>query len=235
MSSHAAHGASLVAAAVQAAIREGAPRRTVAAVAAAAVGALASATARTTATARDARTQDAPSPTADANDPAQLLEKLRAVRRAQRKRKSENKRHRRQAKQAASDALTSPIDPHSPPATDSCLLSGAAGRRTGTEGNPDAAPAQAPERLAAELAPSNGASPNPCRQPPPSDGLRDESHGDTSEASGTMRRASSASGTMRSGQFLGYQGSEAPSAGNVRVEPYPAATSNGGKSRGRQK
>ena len=91
MVSNAAHGAALVAAAVQAAIREGAPRRTVAAVAAAAVGALAF-----TADRPSQPTQMHAAPATDAQseaetpaEPAVWVAKLQAARRAQRRRKKE--------------------------------------------------------------------------------------------------------------------------------------------------
>ncbi|CAK0862539.1 unnamed protein product [Prorocentrum cordatum] len=98
MSANAADGPSLVAAAVQAAIREGAPRRTVAAVAAAVAGTVMSATARPSvpATMHKERAQDAQGKAEDSDDPVQLLEKLRAVRRAQRLRKKEKRRTAKQ-------------------------------------------------------------------------------------------------------------------------------------------
>jgi len=94
MSYLAADGAALVAAAVQAAIRERAPRRTVAAVAAAVTGTLVSATARPcpAATVHKARTLDAQGNAEVVDDPAQLLATLRAVRRAQRQKKKERRR-----------------------------------------------------------------------------------------------------------------------------------------------
>lgn len=93
MSYLAADGAALVAAAVQAAIRERAPRRTVAAVAAAVTGTLVSAAARPcVATKPKVCTQDAQSAAGETDDPAQLLETLRAVRRTQRKKKKERRR-----------------------------------------------------------------------------------------------------------------------------------------------
>jgi len=100
MSYNAADGAALVAAAVQAAIRERAPRRTVAAVAAAVAGTVMSAAAAPArpATMHRMRTQDAQSETLEADNPDKLLASLRAVRRAQRLRK---KQRRRDAKQAA--------------------------------------------------------------------------------------------------------------------------------------
>ena len=105
MSPNAANGASLVAAAVQAAIREGAPRRTVAAVAAAVAGTVLSAGAQVPATKPVVRTPNAQSNDDEcSDDPALLLEKLRSVRRAQRQRK---KQKRREAKQAAADSQRS--------------------------------------------------------------------------------------------------------------------------------
>ena len=94
MSAIAADGPSLVAAAVQAAIREHAPKRTVAAVAAAVAGTVMSAAVRPSApaTLHKERAQDAQGKAEDSDDPAQLLEKLRAVRRAQRLRKREKRR-----------------------------------------------------------------------------------------------------------------------------------------------
>ena len=91
MSHQAAHDAALVAAAVQAAIREGAPRRTVAAVASAAVGALAFQADRPVQlpTVNEEHTRDAQGMDKDAGDPAVLLTALRAARRAQRLRKKE--------------------------------------------------------------------------------------------------------------------------------------------------
>ena len=91
MSHQAAHDAAVVAAAVQAAIREGAPRRTVAAVASAAVGALAFQADRPVQlqTVNKEHTRDAQGMDKDACDPAVLLTALRAARRAQRLRKKE--------------------------------------------------------------------------------------------------------------------------------------------------
>ena len=91
MSHQAAHDAALVAAAVQAAIREGAPRRTVAAVASAAVGALAFQADRPVQlpTVNEEHTRDAQGMDKDAGGPAVLLTALRAARRAQRLRKKE--------------------------------------------------------------------------------------------------------------------------------------------------
>ena len=91
MSHQAAHDAALVAAAVQAAIREGAPRRTVAVVASAAVGALASQADRPVQlpTVNEEHTWDAQGMNKDACGHAVLLTALRAARRAQRLRKKE--------------------------------------------------------------------------------------------------------------------------------------------------
>ena len=98
--------AALVAAAVQAAIREGAPRRTVAAVAAAVANTAMSAAAQPTRRATMPRVpaQEAPV-SSEADDPELLLASLRAARRAQRQRK---KQRRREAKQAANAPL--PVD-----------------------------------------------------------------------------------------------------------------------------
>ena len=99
MSHHAAHDAALVAAAVQAAIRERAPRRTVAAVASAAVGALAFGADRPTPLpkANAVHTRDAQGEDVADGEPALLLASLRAARRAQRLRKKERRRVARQA------------------------------------------------------------------------------------------------------------------------------------------
>lgn len=100
MSPPAADGAALVAAAVQAALREGAPRRTVAAVAAAVAGTVLSAASQSTRLATKPRVliQEAPTD-AEAGNPEQLLASLRTARRAQRQRK---KQRRREAKAALS-------------------------------------------------------------------------------------------------------------------------------------
>ena len=87
MNLSAADGAALLAAAVQAAIRERAPTRTVAAVAATVAGTFVSAAARQSppATRAQARTMDAERANADveADDPVQLFASLRAHRRTQ--------------------------------------------------------------------------------------------------------------------------------------------------------
>lgn len=149
MGYNSADGAALVAAAVQAAIHGGAPRRTVAAVAAAVAGTVMSASAapRQPATKPQVHSQDARNDALEADSPEQLLTSLRAARRAQRLRK---KQRRREAKQAAGpsqshneDVVTSTV-PAEVPSTD-----GAAGQRTEHVGALVAAPAQAPRPLAA--------------------------------------------------------------------------------------
>ena len=148
MGYNSADGAALVAAAVQAAIHGGAPRRTVAAVAAAVAGTVLSAAAapRQPATKPQVHSQDARNDALEADSPEQLLASLRAARRAQRLRK---KQRRREAKQAAGppqshneDVVTSTV-PAEVPSTD-----GAAGQRTEHVGALVAAPAQAPRSLA---------------------------------------------------------------------------------------
>jgi hypothetical protein len=102
MSHIAADGAVLVAAAVQAAIRESASLRCVAAVAAAVAGKVLSAAAQPTPAAKPKKHTPEPEPNLldEANDPVKLLATLRAVRSAQRARKKER---RRAAKQAATN------------------------------------------------------------------------------------------------------------------------------------
>ena len=102
MSQTAADGAVLVAAAVQAAIRERASLRCVAAVAAAVAGKALSAAAQPTPAAKPKVHTPEPEPNMldEANDPVKLLATLRAVRAAQRARKKER---RRAAKQAATN------------------------------------------------------------------------------------------------------------------------------------
>ena len=102
MSHIAADGAVLVAAAVQAAIRERVFLRTVAAVAAAVAGKALSAAAQPTPAAKPKMHTPEPEPNLldEANDPVKLLATLRAVRSAQRARKKER---RRAAKQAATN------------------------------------------------------------------------------------------------------------------------------------
>jgi len=92
MSSHAADGAALVTAAVQAVIQAGAPRRTVAVVAAVVAGTSLSAAARATSPVTKAKAQppDPQSTAEEAGDSAQLLASLLAVRRAQRLRKNKD-------------------------------------------------------------------------------------------------------------------------------------------------
>ena len=148
MSYSAADGASLVAAAVQAAIRERAPRRTVAAVAAAVSGTVLSAAARpfAPATMHKERAQDAQGKAEESDDPGPLLEKLRAVRRAQRQRKKEK---RRAAKQAASEPPVPPCASLDGP--QHCVgaihpIAGAAGPSADFGGSLVAVPAQAPAR-----------------------------------------------------------------------------------------
>ena len=139
----AADGAALVAAAVQAAIHAGAPRRTVAAAAAAVAGIVMSAAARSSAPIPTTRPQDTPSAAQeDAGDPAQLLASLRAVRRARRQRKKQNKRAARQAANAQNPA----IDGQRSAAADSVegLQEGAAGPRAEPRGATAAVPAPAP-------------------------------------------------------------------------------------------
>jgi len=148
MSYPAADGAVLVAAAVQAAIRECASVRTIAAVAAAVAGKVVSATARPAsrpATVPKVPTLDAQSDIDVFDDPAQLLEKLRSVRRAQRHRK---KQRRREAKQAALDSppdatIAQHNDADSPDAS-------TAGQRAGTGEPLAAAPAPVLARSPAE-------------------------------------------------------------------------------------
>ena len=139
MAAHAADGAALIAAAVSAAIRERAPRRTVAAVAAAVAGTLVSATARPTPPATRSQVcarDDAQTQAADEDDPAQLLSSLRAARRKIRLRRKER---RRVAKQAAREAQTSPTQPQQAQPSE-----GAADQHTGPGGVPAVASAQVP-------------------------------------------------------------------------------------------
>ena len=148
MSYSAADGASLVAAAVQAAIRERAPRRTVAAVAAAVSGTVLSAAARpfAPATMHKERAQDAQGKAEESDDPGPLLERLRAVRRAQRQRKKEK---RRAAKQAASEPPVPPsasFESPQPCAGATHPIAGAAGPSADFGGSLVAEPAQAPAK-----------------------------------------------------------------------------------------
>jgi hypothetical protein len=163
MSHNVADGAPLVAAAVQAAIRESASVRMVAAVAAAVAGKVLSAAAQPTwhATKRKEHTQDAPM-VSEADNPEQLLATLRAARRAQRHRK---KQRRREAKQAA-------ISP--PPAEDAqqnfaetLQSAGTAGQRAEHVGAPAAAPAPVPHSPDAATSAAGAASPEPPREQPP--------------------------------------------------------------------
>ena len=147
MSALAADGAALVAAAVDAAIKACAPRRTVAAVAAAVAGTCLSAAARPcVATKPKVCTQDAQSAAGETDDPAQLLETLRAVRRTQRHRKKEK---RRAAKQAAAEAPAPPLqsfDGLQPDVAATHSIAGAAGPSADLGGSLAAAPAPAPAR-----------------------------------------------------------------------------------------
>jgi hypothetical protein len=149
MGYNAADGAALVAAAVDAAHRAGAPRRTVAAVAAAVAGTVLSAAAapRQPATKPQVHTQEPPSATLEADNPEKLLASLRAVRRAQRLRK---KQRRRDAKQAAGLSLSVAELPQ--PNAD-VKDDGAAGLCAEHVGAPAAAPAVPQSSLAAALAP----------------------------------------------------------------------------------
>ncbi len=99
-------GAALLAAAVSAACRAKAPRRTVQAVAAAVTGVLMRPSAAAVPRPNAAVPAGAQSPAEDDGDPALLLDTLRAARRAQRTRKKER---RKAARQAASNALRSSI------------------------------------------------------------------------------------------------------------------------------
>jgi len=138
MGYNAADGAALVAAAVQAAIHGGAPRRTVAAVAAAVAGTVLSAAAapRRPATKPQVHTPDAQSQAHEADSPELLLASLRAARRAQRLRK---KQKRREAKQAAGTSQSPPSDVVTSPDID-----GTAGLCTKHVGALVAAPALVP-------------------------------------------------------------------------------------------
>ena len=138
MGYNAADGAALVAAAVQAAIHGGAPRRTVAAVAAAVAGTVMSAAAapRRPATMPQVHTQDAQSEAHEADSPELLLASLRAARRAQRLCK---KQRRREAKQAAGTSQSPPSD-----VVTSMDIDGAVGLCTKHVGALVAAPAQVP-------------------------------------------------------------------------------------------
>ena len=138
MGPNAADGAALVAAAVQAAIRESAPRRTVAAVAAAVAGTVLAASKQVPATVHKERAQDAPSVAEVSDDPAELLDKLRSVRRAQRQRK---KQKRRDAKQAALDSqrLSTTAAQHDP--AESGTNASTAGQGAELGGTPAAVPA----------------------------------------------------------------------------------------------
>jgi len=98
-------GVALVAAAVQAAIQAGAPRRTVVVVAAAVAGTSLSAAARPTLSATRAREPplDPQSAAEDTGDPAQLLASLRASRRMQRLRKKQRRREAKRLPEAFLD------------------------------------------------------------------------------------------------------------------------------------
>jgi len=146
MSHNVADGAPLVAAAVQAAIRESASVRMVAAVAAAVAGKVLSAAAQPTwhATKRKEHTPDAPTGIdVEAGDPVQWLAALRCSRRSQRQRKKER---RRLAKQAAQLQSSSPSPPqsHQPQHADAVTDGGAAGPSAEPEGASAAVPALAP-------------------------------------------------------------------------------------------
>ena len=144
MSHNVADGAPLVAAAVQAAIRESASVRMVAAVAAAVAGKVLSAAAQPTwhATKRKEHTPDAPTGIdVEAGDPVQWLAALRCSRRSQRQRKKER---RRLAKQAAQLQSSSPPQSHQPQHADAITDGGAAGPRAEPEGASAAVPALAP-------------------------------------------------------------------------------------------
>lgn len=140
-------GASLLAAAIRAAVQAKAPRRTVQAVAAAVTGVLLRATDAVPADAvphlASRRQPDAPMQTDDdGGDPAQLLASLRAARRSQRQRKKERKRAAKQA--AGASAHSQHIVPHHD--GDTIMEGGVAGPRAEHEGAPAAAPAQTPAR-----------------------------------------------------------------------------------------
>ena len=149
MSLNHADGAALVAAAVQAAIREHAPRRTVAAVAAAVASVVFATRSSPSATRAKATCDrnvssflkgDTQSAAADNDDPVQLLNSLRAVRSAQRKRKKERKQA---AKQAAYNAQRAPTDSE-PSAHIANSGSDIAGQSTDHGGGPGAVLANQP-------------------------------------------------------------------------------------------
>ena len=147
MSYSAADGYALVAAAVGAAIREKAPKRTVAAVTAAAVGAVLSASARPAPAAAMPKAHPPKAPNLPDNaddDPAHLLATLRAVRSRARVRK---KQRRREAKQAArnSQDLSTEAQHFAEPS----LHSGTAGLCAEHVGASAAVPAPVPESLSA--------------------------------------------------------------------------------------
>ena len=158
MSLNAADGAALVAAAVQAAVREKAPRRTVAAVAAAVAGTVMSAATRPTPTATRATVpaRDSPGAADDAEDPAQLLASLRAVKRAERKRKKER---RKAARQAASEPTQPDLRSSSHAPTSSSQNMSMPDEQSGAVATTDGAAgprAESGETLAAEPAPAPG-------------------------------------------------------------------------------
>jgi len=101
-----ADGASLVAAAVRAAILAKAPRRTVAAVAAAVAGAFVhrSPAQRPAPTPRAPTGRQAATPPAPGDSPEELLQALRAERQAQRRRKKERRRANRVLRAGTNDA-----------------------------------------------------------------------------------------------------------------------------------
>lgn len=148
MSLSAADGAVLIAAAVQAAIRERASNRCISGIAAAVAGQVVTRISTGQAAARQqpaARSKERwRDPAEEANDPAELLASLRAHRRAVRAKKKER---RRTAKLAAAGAHVPPTDDvASRPAVEILeSLAGAAGSCADLGGGPAAMPAQAPE------------------------------------------------------------------------------------------
>ena len=154
MSPNAVDGAALVQAAVQAAIRAGAPRRTVAAVAAAVAATFVTVAARPHPAATKPRTHipETQERAQEEADPAVLLESLRAVRRAQRKRKKERAKA---AKLAAADAKRVPDVPAPQPEVHP--TGGAAGHCEGSGETIAAEPAFAPTSSPATLAASAAA------------------------------------------------------------------------------
>ena len=147
MSLSAADGAVLIAAAVQAAIRERASNRCISGIAAAVAGQVVTRISTGQAAARQqpaARTKERRrDPAEEADDPAELLASLRAHRRAVRAKKKER---RRAAKLAAASAhVPSTDDIASRPAVEILeSLAGAAGSCADLGGGPAAMPAPAP-------------------------------------------------------------------------------------------